>query len=627
MKSITSSFLFRSFLAFLAVFVLLTLFVACKGTDGSQGTTAPNGTEILHPQSTVGDPNNSQDPTEAPISPTQTEFETFAKFEKNIVFFMHQAPFTFTTKGYYVEGIGGATYTLTKEKPAEKGYLQLSETLYVIPQVTDGMTEISPAVFGACGNGIADDTKALQTAADFASEHGLSLMLSGNYYTLSSWKLENLSVYASNARISYYGQELNRPAIDMFDNVNIYGTIHVYADIYQPPKTHGNRCGMAIGNYESGRGAKNCYVEHIVIWSAGMAGGNGILLTGDSQNITIDKITVPEGHNKVNVPLMMHWGNYGQHHPADLASPGTPYVHEEGYSPTTHPHDIKIGLIESYSNHSPFYISACYNVTVEKAIQYGGERGTTIASGDCGFKYATEEQRAHGAKNIRVGSLTATNITKVGIYFSSVGGSYESGIDVKIQATFDTVYLTSQSAGNGIAFYGAEDVSFGSLTLKGFQEAAVMLGYHLKSLQIKELTLDNCQREAIATATNLTHTGKDQITETFDVCKNLRINKMTVKNCGGASEALFDLRHVDGMKIEQMQIQKPNSTYLFNLYGGTKNVTVDHITLTLDSKTPSAILYAKQNVPAENHISITISGADNIPNTKGSTCGATLTKH
>jgi len=208
-----------------------------------------------------------------------------------------------------------------------------------------------------------------------------------------------------------------------------------------------------------------------------------------------------------------------------------------------------------------------------------------------------------------------------------VGGSYESGIDVKIQATFDTVYLTSRSAGHGVAFYGAEDVRFGTLSLKGFQHAAVMLGYHLKALQIRELILDNCQREAIATANNLTHTGKDQITETFDVCKNVSIKKMTVKSCGSASESLFDLRYADGLKIEQLQLQNPSSTYLFNLYGGTKNLTVDHITLTVGSKAPSAILYAKQHIPAENNISLTLSGADGIPDTKGSTCEATLIRN
>jgi len=595
-------------LVLLAVCLLLTL-CSCN-TDGQENTT-------------------TEAPTEEATKPDYKQdtlvFETFKDMQDNVALYKDQLPCVRSTKGYREVGKGAASYRLTKDKPAGT-FIRVADGVFAQLTVTEGMTTVSPEQFGAYGNGETDDTVNLTRAIDFAVEHDLTLHLTGDYRTVTTMNFDNLDVQSDNARISYYGQEFNRPAVDMYENVNIYGKINIYADIYNPPGTHGGRCGMSFGNYDTGRGAKNCYIEHVVIWSGGMAGADAILMTGDSSNITFGTIEVPEGHNKVNVPIMMHWGNYGEHHPADLLQPNTKYVHEDNAGPTTHPHDIKIGLIDSHAAHTALYISACYNIEVDEVRQYGGVSAVRMVCGDVGFKYASAAEKAHGAKNIYVKKVLGTDLGELGIYINGIDG-YESGQAIHYQVKIDEATLSGTAkSGNGICFYGSDDVQIGKISLNGFRKAVLQLGYANESIKIGELLIEDCPAQIMSGYGTLRWSNYGY-SETRSATRGVEIDKMTVKNSGTSNAVLGAFVNVEGLHIKELNAEKISCTALFAVYNTTKNIKIDQMNLTSPKNTPSAVIYAEHAITADRNISVTIHGAGNIPATSGQNCAATVTKN
>ena len=146
---------------------------------------------------------------------------------------------------------------------------------------------VLPQQFGAIGDGIADDTDALEQAIAEAMRKKLALKLpKGEYKITKTLVLDHINVYCEEVKISFYGLTQNVPAIDMWDHVNIYGKLHIWT-IDNKVGNHGGRCGMGFGEYASGRGAHHCYVEDLTI-TGGVPNANGVLITGDSSDIRLD---------------------------------------------------------------------------------------------------------------------------------------------------------------------------------------------------------------------------------------------------------------------------------------------------------------------------------------------------
>ncbi len=493
------------------------------------------------------------------------------------------------------------------------------------PNYPQGPT-VTPQQFGAKGDGKTDDIHALRRAREYASLHNMPLELpEADYYTSSSWQLDNVTIISRNARISYHGLEFNRPAVEMFDYVNIFGDFNVWAIDYAPEMTHGNRCGIAFGDYDSGRGAHHCYLENPVLWGSGMPGGNGMLITGDSSDLLFDKMTVPEGHTHVNVPVMMHWGGYGEHHPADLAHPNTVYVHDEGYTRTKHPHDITIGLIDSHSAHSALYISACYDITVGEVRQYGGKSAVRVVAGDCGYKYATVEEKAHGTQNIRIGKVYGTGLGELGMYFNGID-SYEKDTLTEIAVQIGEAVLEGkgEGSGNGICFYGTKSVEIGKLSLKGFAKSTFQLGHQNRFIKIGEATVEDCHANVITSYSTLEKKPRSGETYLCEASKNIRIEKLSVKNSGNETVPFATFPYIDGFRIDELTVTDSRFANFLRVYQNTKNVAFDRVELK-NTTVINSLAHAANAVTAENNIALTVGGADGVALTAGEACEISIT--
>lgn len=174
---------------------------------------------------------------------------------------------------------------------------------------------LDPAIFGAVGDGKTDDIYALELAAHVASKMGKILKLpQKEYYTSRPLSLNNVAVISENAKISFYGMQASVPAVDMQTNVTIRGKLRIWTvDNTNVTKNHGGRCAMGFGDYSTGVGARNCYVEELEV-SGGYYNANGILITGDSSNIEIEKINII-GADTIGRGVLIHWGNAKDHYP------------------------------------------------------------------------------------------------------------------------------------------------------------------------------------------------------------------------------------------------------------------------------------------------------------------------
>ena len=462
---------------------------------------------------------------------------------------------------------------------------------------------VTPQMFGAKGDGVTDDTDAINAAIANAKANGATLKLpEATYYTSKPIDLDSINVQSENAFIKFYGMQASVPAINMQTNVNITGKIRIWTvDNTSVTGNHGGRCAMGFGNYNTGVGAYNCYVEDLEV-SGGYYNANGILITGDSSKVTINKITIV-GASTIGRGVLIHWGNANDHYPEYVDGVKTNnYLHKEGCDYTKHPHDINLGTVicNDLSNNegdaAAFYIAGGYNITVDEISASNVRQALTITGGDGGFSYASPVEKAHGSKNVVVKKITATDLTSCGIYYT-VESSYN---DIPIfygELTLGTVNLSygSSYAGQGPAFNGIGSLLIDNMTLSGLKAEALYLANACENIRIGTLTLNNCQASG------------DYVFQIEN-----KTNKYPYSTGVG----------LDGLLVQNLVLNSSNYKYIFTLQSTTKNVHLQNLTRT-SSTVSGSIFYAAATVPAANNITVAKSNYG-VTLQSGSTCTVTV---
>lgn len=448
---------------------MLAVFAGCDDSEGesTETTTAASSVE-----------------TTAPATEYTSDTEIFATFEDmkaNASLYKALAPCTRSTEGYYEKGDGGAaTYSIVTKKP-DGVFEKLADGLWAC-LVTE--ENVVPQQFGAYGDGKRNDHTAIMRAAEYAVANGVKLELpEADYFTLSSVVFENIEVISDNAKISYNGVAANTPTVELKNNVKIYGTLNLYL---HDPKTSwtAERCAMLFGDYGSGVGAHNCYVESLVI-TGGMPGCNAVVMVGETSDITIDSIIIPNG-TKYARGVCMHWGNGDDH---KTVAGWSPELGEAGYShapdadPMTFVHDIKLGTVNvtglkpwglEDNDISAVALCAVYNVTIDEIIVNDSLHAAHITGADLGFEYASDEVKAVGGqKNIYIKKITGTKLRSMGLYIPGYPW-YLPEKSVNTEIKVDELYLEAASSNtnsSGVYCNKVAKAEFGRVTLKGFSTA------------------------------------------------------------------------------------------------------------------------------------------------------------
>lgn len=249
--------------------------------------------------------------------------------------------------------------------------------------------------YGASGNDT-NETTALQNALTAAA---------GQYLVFENGKTYRATdtlIATANTTIDLNGSTLkfvvtgDKKCLQLQDGVTLRnGTVELAGSSYSGSGESG--APVLVGNYGVGTGYSNVLMENLIIIS-NKSDGNGIVVTGDSNNVIMRNIEVP-GPNNLASPILIHWGG------ANNPSAGT-----------THPHDIKVENLKcgtmSSASAVGLTVSGSYNVTIDNVVFDSTVlHAIYVFCGDYGMEYATDTNiKEHGIHNIKISNVTGVRV-------------------------------------------------------------------------------------------------------------------------------------------------------------------------------------------------------------------------
>ena len=242
---------------------------------------------------------------------------------------------------------------------------------------------VTPEIYGALGDNIADDTTAWVDALNAGAN--VFGKVGATYKVTAPLIVENSKVdlRGSTLRFVLEGEVV---AFDVRDDASVYGgTVSVEGTPPAGGWVEGSGAYQApilVGDYDTGVGRTNVTISDLTILS-NRDNGNGIVITGDSNNIIVKNINFPDSPN-LGRAIMTHWGgfNYG----------GT-------VTTTTHPHDITIeniqcgSLTNSGVNTAVIFMSASYNISIKNVYAKQCDTAIFNFAGDWGSSKADKNAR------------------------------------------------------------------------------------------------------------------------------------------------------------------------------------------------------------------------------------------
>lgn len=265
---------------------------------------------------------------------------------------------------------------------------------------------VSVKDFGAVGDGVTDDTAAIQGALAYLASVGggkLTFGRSEAYLVTDTLPVtDSIEIDLNGSTINFACDEGAKRllAIDG-SNVSVSnGTVNNILGTPSPQGTY--QTPIVLGQYTVLAGVSNVVLKNLSI-STMTPLGNGIAIFGDSHNIIIQNITFPDS-DKIGIPVLAHWSFDG--------GPSGPYL-----GTTTHPHNITIDNIYcgnltydpgvGHPGVSVVFLSAAYNVNVSniyvKSIPHG--KIVSVYAGDWGFQFGTAIEQAFGSTGINISNL------------------------------------------------------------------------------------------------------------------------------------------------------------------------------------------------------------------------------
>ena len=208
------------------------------------------------------------------------------------------------------------------------------------------------------------------------------------------------------------------------------------------------QCPIIIGEYGSGIGYNNIILENLTIETA-CPDGNGIMVTGESYDVSIRNIDFPDSAYMM-IPILLHWGG------ANAPSSGT-----------FHPHNISIENINvgamtyaTASDAGQILVSGCYNVNIKNVdIKDAHTAGLYIYSGDYGFYYANAAIKEAANTGITVKNFCVQTSDKYGCVIRG-DAPMAPGVPIyKIPALIENLQILS-AVDNGVELKYAQDTKF-----------------------------------------------------------------------------------------------------------------------------------------------------------------------
>lgn len=286
------------------------------------------------------------------------------------------------------------------------------------------------------------------------------LLTKGKIYNFSNTinVPDNTVIFVNNATFKF-NLSGNVKTFTFGDNIKFIGHLNIDLNSLVAPTGSGEfQAPISIGDYHNGDGSKNITIDSIKITS-NRTTGNGVFITGDTSNIKIGNIEVPD-NSSFSYPLMIHWGGAG--------------VYQTSH--TTHVHNVIIDNIKvgkNYNDGSIVFLSAPHNIKIGNIeVEECGGDVVSIFAGDYGYEYALPEVKKMAMKNIVIENVNAKLVRGgdgllINLQPLLISGSkgYKTNLEVKRFVAYGD---GSTSVGSGLHVFYTDGAKIGMIYVTGF---------------------------------------------------------------------------------------------------------------------------------------------------------------
>ena len=393
---------------------------------------------------------------------------------------------------------------------------------------------VNPRMFGAVGDGVANDRAAVQDAIDFISTllpGGVVEGIPGDRYrcVINSGVTDFGVIIKSGTTL-----DVNMSAIELECTGSVYGirlqsNAHIRGPgkvkttvssasgsqgMWHAPISIGAAYGEvtsvgAIGNYLN---ATRWSVRGITIENV-RAGGTGIAGMGGVSHGVIEDIDFPDNATLVGC-INFDWGTVGAINSANV--PASRVAYDAGTAYTVHPNNIYVRRINigamNYAGSTPIRLSGVHDIRVEGfAIAACKTYGVFHTAGDLGYEFAQDNsirRRRHRGIVVRDGAIAdAGNGGAIycDAHADNIALAVASGYSPYLDATnstnivFDNIRSQgsiSSAAGHGVVARYMEGGTFRNLFILGHQRG-IVCAEAAKRILITGGEISTCYQEGI----------------------------------------------------------------------------------------------------------------------------------
>jgi hypothetical protein len=333
---------------------------------------------------------------------------------------------------------------------------------------------VSVKDFGAVGNGVADDTAAIQAAIDYATSIGGQTVTCGGL----TYKTTGPIIVKNDVTLNLQGGKI----LSVLSGANDYGVrLRNRAEVcngeieVQSSGSPGSQAGihapLVIGPFygDGGTVASPSVDEGVTGWVAknlhlatNCDGKVCVQVMGGANNGVIENIEAPSS-TAIGGVVHLDWGFVGTINSANIPASRTNF--DAGTAYTTHPNNILIRNIKAGSlsrtksgvdtGSHLVRLSGVYNIAVNNVVAvqctYAAVR---VTAGDVGFEFAPASVKPMGMRGIRWSNVSVQNTTDSWLVYcdsyadnvaAAVGGGYAPLID----PLMETDIVVDQVSGKG----------------------------------------------------------------------------------------------------------------------------------------------------------------------------------
>ena len=333
------------------------------------------------------------------------------------------------------------------------------------------------ADYSPAGNGSTDDTTPVSDALSDAEGKVLVFEENKTYKVTQALTVaENTTILGMNSALKFVVSGSVRN-LELRNNTEI-SNLTIENAGSSPSGAGDYQCPVVVGSYSSGTGYSGITIHDVTIIN-NRPNGNGIFITGESNDINIDGVTFNASSN-LGRGILVHWGG--------ATSPA---------SGTTHPYNIQISnvyatdLTYTSADSSVIFVSGAYNIHTSNVAAYNVDSGIICYAGDYGNQYASAQQAGSVGTGIQFSNISIRSAISKAVKID--GAPTVSGDSLAMPVYMESCDFAGKSgSGNGVSVANCVGPIFMGCKVSGFGSHGVAANAESKQVKFLSGEVSSC---------------------------------------------------------------------------------------------------------------------------------------